>query len=240
MRNHRNTFAGIGLGWALSITAILAIPLIAFDAADRSPFFWHRVLWSAFLATLAWSIGGAFVIRATTRTVDVDRTAGVLPALGLLVMGYAAASFIVMLLFMLLSSGSSPSKAHLVIQVALASATGVICALISLARGSASSGISPPALGIPSPPELASIIEDQEQRFKDVGPESTDLSVELKRLRETVSYSLSRVGSITTSNRYQTFSIKVKLLCGSSGSPRIDEIQSLLREAKSIAAAHKR
>ena len=124
MRIQRNSLLGIGLGWAVTISAILAIPLIAIDAADRSPFFWHRVLWTSFLATMVWSIGGAFILRSTDRDVDTQRTAGVLPSLGLVVVGYAAASFVVMLLFMLVVDSHSPSKAPLVMQVLLAGAAG--------------------------------------------------------------------------------------------------------------------
>ena len=177
---------------------------------------------------------------------------GVLPALGLVVIAYAAASFSVMVFSMFLAEGNTPNTIHLVLQVCLGGTAGILCAFFSLARGAASSGLSPLPPGVSSPPMLASHIEEQEQRFKDMstGTEAVPVAAELRALRETIKYSLFRVGSIGLNDRYQTFSGKVLDLCSalaSIGSLRresigaeVDTIRSLRLEAKTIADDLKR
>lgn len=250
MHMQRNQLLGITLGWAVTIAVILAAPLIAIDVADRSPFFWYRVLWTAFLATMMWASGGALIMGAADRDVDRQQTAGLLPAVGLVVISYAAASFIVMLLFMLVADGNSPSKANLVVQVILAGTAGVFCAFLSLARSSSSSGLATFPPGIPAPTVLATHIEEQEQRCKSMGTDAAQIAAELKQLRETIEYSLSRVGSIASSDNYKGFATKVLDFCADlstadSGSAdgmstRTDLIRALQREAKSIANTLKR
>ena len=250
MHLHRSSLLSISLGWAVTIAIVFAVPLISIDAPDRSQFFWHRVLWSAFLATLVWSSVIVFIMRATNTGLDEKRTGGIFPAVGLVVMAYVVASFISMILFMLFSNGGSPSKTHLVIQVCLAGTAGVLYALLSLARSAASIDAPHQPPGILNPPALATHIEEQEQRFKDIGIEGAPIATELKKLRESINYSLSRVGGIASSGSYHTYSTKVVDLCkclsssvsvtAESMGERIDTIRILRREAKSIADGLKR
>jgi hypothetical protein len=93
-------------------------------------------------------------------------------------------------------------------------------------------------------------IENQEQQFIDMGTSGAPIATELKQLRETVTYSLSRVGRIASRGSYQTFSTKVLDLCGVLSSSDtveeesirkwIDTIRTLQREARSIADGLKR
>lgn len=246
----RNQILGIALGWAATIAVIFAIPLIAIGVADRSPFFWYRILWTAFLATLVWASGGAFAMSATDRAVGRQQTAGLLPAFGLVVISYSGTSFIVMLLLMLIEGSNSPSKANLVLQIVLAGTAGAFCSFLSLARSSSSDGLTTFPPGTPTPEALAMQVEAQEHRCKSMGTDASEVANELKQLRETIKYSLSRVGSIVSSDNYKIFAGKVVDLCtdlsvAESGSAvgtgtRAGVIRALQREAKFIANNLKR
>ncbi|MDB2576434.1 hypothetical protein N9Z54_04435 [Planctomycetota bacterium] len=241
---------GIGLGWAVTISAIFAIAIIATGDVERSRFFWHRLVWTASLATIVWLTGGVFLVRATDRNPDTRRLAGVLPAFGLVVIGYAAASFLFMLLFALGDDGDSPSRIHLVIQVLLASTAGILFAFLASARAAASSGLHLPPTGTPAPLELANQIEVQEQRFRDMGPDASPIATELKRLRESIRYSLPRAGGIAADADYHAFTTEVSDLCMDlsstvSVSTEVESdlsaaLRSLQRRAKSIASAQRR
>ncbi len=173
-----------------------------------------------------------------------------LPALGLVVIVYAAVSFVLMTLFIFLSDGNTTSKVHLVLQVCLAGTAVILCAFLWLARSAASSGLSALPPGLPSPPILAAHIEQQEQRFKDMGTDGVPIAIELKKLRETIRYSLPRIGGIGSNDRYQTFSSKILSLCRTLEAldslnqefieAQINSIRSLQREARFIADSLKK
>lgn len=249
MRPKKNNLLEIGLGWTITIVVIFAIPIVAIDSVDRSSFFWHRVLWTAFLATIVWSIGGAFISRATYQGAEKQRSAGVMPALTLISSGYAVASFVVMMLSVSLADGDSPSKTHLIVQILLASFAAVFYALLLIPRRSASSGLESLPESIPEPSELVTQIEIQEKRLRDMGADASLIVTELKQLREVIKYSLPRVGGIASNAGYHAFTHKVVYMCinlsqlssvsAEASSACMGVIRSLQLEVRSIAGALK-
>jgi len=239
MQSNRHKLLGLGIGWIVSATAIVSIPLIAIEAEDRSIFFTHRIFWSLYLSTIVWFAIGSFFIRSNDKN-HVQKTAGgVLPAFGLVLGSYAAMSFLMMMFFSFLPTGESPNKFHIILQVILICFVGVLCALLSLNRSAASSGFPSTSIKFIAPQKLVSFLDLREQGIKQMGADLMPLTIELKNLRELVKYSISSSGEVLSSDDYLAFSTKIIDLCNSSGMPSLEHVKDLQRDAKFIAASIK-
>lgn len=252
LRHFEALARGVGwlfVGWLASISAIAVIAVIAVESEERSAFFWHRVLWTQFLATLLFAAGLALTYRTSAQRAEAARADGALPALGLVVVGYAACSCVVMLVSMVLSDAEgSPSRSHLVVQICLAVVAVVLCTWLLATGDAVAHELNRWPQAVPAPPQLARQIGIEEDRLKGLGVEWESLVVELKRLRERVSYSLSRRGSLAVTADYVAFTGKVVELCvklaavsnAASIPAMVSQVRALQRDVDSIAQQVKR
>jgi uncharacterized membrane protein YhaH (DUF805 family) len=210
MSYSRRTNWSIALGWAITIVTILAIAVVTNDEANRSSYFWQRVSWTIFLATIVWFAAGNFLRRHDN---DHQSAGGILPVTSLIVSSYATISFILMMLFAILTNDSSPNKIHLILQVFLAGSIGVICALISLVRTGASVGIAALKSHQTLPRILATKVEDAERHLHDKNTNANILLTDLKKLSEVIRYSVHSNEKLLISSSYKNYSHEVEELC---------------------------
>lgn len=187
--------------------------------------------------------------RTSGQRAEAARADGALPALGLVVVGYAVVSFLVMLASMVLSGGEdSPSRGHIVVQICVAVVAVVLCTWLLATGDAVASELKIWPREVPAPPELARRIGVEEDRLKALGVEWESLVVELKRLREGVSYSLSRRGQLVVTPDYVAFTGKVVELCVELAAAsnvvsipaRVSQVRALQRDVSSIVQQAKR
>jgi hypothetical protein len=150
---------------------------------------------------------------------------------------YAATSWCLMLISAFFTFDESPNRFHLVFQVTLAAACGIIFLFQVLSRDNGSVDSSTAHLGVVTPPMLANLVESIEQRVILSG-DNPVLAVNLKRFREFLKYSLSS-GENTLTPEYTLFAGEVIQLCKSSNQPNLDEVSSLHETAKRFSESFK-
>ena len=144
------------LGFAATSTAIIALALMWIDPADRSEYFWRRVIWTEFLAGLVWAYVGGFFSLLVRKNRDVKGLGAILPGLGVTIFFYAVSSFLLMMVVAAFSPGGESWE--LVSQIYKTAGLVVILIFLyfSWAAGVAESEPIPP--GILTPYQLATLL----------------------------------------------------------------------------------
>lgn len=202
-------------GWVITTLAIFAVSTILIAPEHRSPYFWQRILWAIFLAGLVWAFVGGFVSNALLGRKESRGDGGILPAFGVLAVGYAAASLTLMLLQAWSPENELLNRFHLAGQIVLLAAVGIVCVLLNISRTASAHGTEPIPEGVRSPAALSSLIKAEENRLAQSEPRKDleSLPSLLKTLRERIQYSLPHVGEIGVMSEYRVFAESVEKIC---------------------------
>lgn len=253
-KKQSNSLFGISLtafiGFAVTSIAVIAIPLILNDPAKRSEYFWPRIIWAEILVTLIWLYLSGFICLVLPKYRSKKGLGAVLPSFGIVFFIYVVSSFTIMLL-----AAYCPifQTVNIFFQICLAAGLVVIIIFIHFSRVSGITGTEHIVGGISSPKDLILQIKNQENSIAAKSINSpcdssiiATLNNSLKKLRETISYSIPHIGMIGNNERYQIFSKKVNDLCSDctkiTGKIDPDNIQTILQlsirlkeEVKNIA-----
>jgi len=206
------------IGFVVTAAAIIVIPLLIVQAADRTGLFSYRVAWMEFLALLFWGlVGGLFFIFAPA---DKNRRGigGVYPALGIITFIFIAISFIILLIQWLIPSSVFLAAAIIPTQIVLLVIYVILGVILYFALAGARGGARRMPEGVPTPAELDVLLKSEENRLAQ-SQESVSLREALKALREKIHYSLPQAGRIADSSAYAAF---------------VSDIQTLHREVAAL------
>ncbi len=254
MAENRNRSVNLALlvGWLATAMAVAVIPVLLIRQDQRSELFWHRIMWAEFLAALVWGyFGGAlkFIFQGPNTR---PSTGGILPATGFVVIGYAALSFLLMVLDI-----NSASRFHTAAQVGLLAAAIITLVFFGFAHAGAVAGAEAIPDGLASPSELGDSLRFKEEKLWPSGSrtppagESRRLHEALKMLRETLEYSLPHVGRVGRNAEYSQLAGDIQMLCREledlpANSPDsaavtrfVNSTEALRRRVENISAALK-
>ncbi len=202
-------------GYAITAIGIFGIGLLVVPTESRSNLFWPRMLWTEFLALLIWFSLTAFFRNAALGREDKNRVMGILPATQMILVIYAALSFLLMITHSHMQETGLGNRMHLMLQIGLAAVTGILFVFLNITSAAAGHGLEKTfAFGM-SPAELCASIREQEERIHGFPklPSSTQMERSLKSLREKIHYSLPAVGQLGASSAYREFSQEVQAAC---------------------------
>lgn len=221
---------GIGIatliGFLVTATAIIVIPLLVVRAQNRGGLFVVRIVWMEFLAILLWgALGGFFFLFAPA---DKNRRGlgGVYPAFGIITFIYVAISFVFLLIQWLIPTNVFLAAAEIPAQIVLLVAYVILGVILFFALAGARGGTKRMPEEVPTSAELDVMLRTEEERLKQ-SEESVSLREAIKGLREKIHYSLPQAGRIADSSAYAAFTGDVRTL--------YNEISSLdLTKAESV------
>jgi len=197
-------FAGVS-GYFLAALSVLGIALLLVSDHDQP--FWFRLLWTELLVLLIYLPAFSFFKAAGSDDAHGRATIGVLPGAKIVLLIYALISFILMMLNAYHSGEYFSDKIHLAAQIVITFVMGTIFTLMSVSYTTAASGLERTFHPLTSPQELCDRVQAAEDRIKirNLGSEWIPVTQSLKQLRETIEYSLPRVGKIGEKPEYQKF-----------------------------------
>jgi magnesium-transporting ATPase (P-type) len=173
-------------------------------------YLWFRTLWGCFLISLVWLVKGQFVAGVIFGRAK-QQWDGILPALETLTFFYALTSISLMTIFSYLPDHPLLNSIHMPAQIIMATIFSTIILTLYIAYIGAMHGTksSPEATKILY--ELRLLLEVEEDRFlqfsgRDTNEDVLRLHDALKVLREKISHSLPRCGSVTYSSSYAAIS----------------------------------
>lgn len=197
------------LGYLITSCAVLALPVIALPPENRSAYFWYKVAWTELLSLIVWAYIGGFFWSLFPSSRKPRKLAGILPATGLLVVGYAITSFLLVLLC------DWPGRGHWVGQVVLLLVFALLLIFFEFVRIGAALGTEPMPCGVGAPQDLAAMLRYHEDRLWVLPPEVAvrQLSDTIKTLREKLQHSLPDAGLIGQTQEYQEFVRQTEAFC---------------------------
>lgn len=220
MNSPRRSLLATVAGYLVTAVAIIAVPVVFVPETSRSDLFWHRIAWTEFLAFLVWGFFGSFAAFAAGRERTGRGLGGVLPVVGFVVSGYAAASFALMMVAAYWTGGDSWSRIFTVLQILAAASAIVAVVLMYFVRTGAMAGAEPIPKGIKTPTDLSADLNYRRERL-DVISDSNDelrrLQALLRTLAERLTYSLPGAGQVGYSRMYQDLASDVVALCAEVG-----------------------
>ena len=207
------------LGFAATSIAIFALALTLIDPADRSEFFWRRVIWTEFLAGLVWAYIGGFFSLLVRKNRSVKGLGAILPGLGVAIFFYAGSSFLFMMATAFWPGAGSWELVSQIYKI-----TGLIIVVIFLyfAWAAGVAETEPIPAGVLTPNELAILLRRGENAIQvkqgscveaDLRERLDSLRLTLKALREKIEYSIPHAGRIGEDASYVAFSGEIKKLC---------------------------
>lgn len=221
--NGTTTLMGIGIatliGFCATSVAIFIIPQLLIEVAERSDQFWQRVLWTEFLALLIWLYIGGFFSLVSPRYRAVQGLGAILPSIGIVIICYAVISFTIM---MVASYFPQLRPIHYASQIDRFAGLIVIAVFLYFSWRTGIAGAEPIPERILSPKQLIILLQQLEMAItRDVksAVESENVALlvamggSLRKLRETISYSMPHVGALGTNIKYAEFSSKIAHLC---------------------------
>ncbi len=198
-------------GAAAHLAATFAVAMLLVPEPSRSPEFWPRVLWAGFLVLLVWAaLSGFFEVALGSR--DRFGLGGVLPALVLIVVVFAASSLLMLVLTSWLPASELGRRVHWATQIVrLAMLVVMAAGLVASVVGAHAGGAAMPA-GIATPVHLA-------QRLRRAADEldldgRSEVGREARRLGERIEFALPHAGRIGEAQGYHVLGDDVASLLG--------------------------
>lgn len=191
------------------MSAVLAIALLLQDPSQRSEYFWTRLAWIEFLIGLCFLFTNNYFLSIIFGE-NVKEKGGAMPALGSIIYLYSFLSSILVIVTSFLPDNNLISRFHFILQILLIASFAIIYLLINLSLAAALSGSSIPKNVIP-PSQLITKISMLEKRFKNnfSSNENVELIKTIKKLRESIQFSIPNSGKSLNSIEYQSFITKI-------------------------------
>ncbi len=177
------------ISYLIAAAVFLLVPLIIIPAADRSAYYWPRLLWSQFLLFLVWFVSRRALLISTDK-IKKD-SGGFWPFLVMLVSAYALLSFCMMTIHAFLPANDSLDRLHLVMQIILTGSAAIISLIARFATSAGIAKINVPFAGGVSPRELAIALGAEMERLR-IAARNTP-SAEMKALAESLDYLQQRI-----------------------------------------------
>ena len=197
-------FAGAA-GFLLAAIAVLASGLTIVPTEERTQAFWYRLVWTEVLVLLIYLPAFSFFKAADSDQAHGRSTIGVLPGAKIVLIAYALISFFLMMVNVYHHGEYLPNNIHLAVQIVITFLMGTIFTLMSVSYTTAATGLEKTFTPGLSPKELCDQLKGLESHLKAMnsGAEFLPLIQSLKKLRETIQYSIPHVGRIGESTAYQ-------------------------------------
>ena len=241
------------VGFFITAITVVILPLLIIPAEHRSEYFWFKILWVEVLAALAWGYLGGGMQSILYSSTQGNRSAALIPALGITVFFYIGFSLIFLLSSSYSSDNSWLNRYHLALQVFITFLfliTNIGLYTIAIITSKDSKTFSSE---VKTPEQLAVMLQSEETRLSII-PEATKevklLIQSLKSLREKISYSLPTIQIMGNDPQYIDFVGQVNTFIGSvkNCSDELalkknglrEKAESLLRHVDVIAANSKK
>jgi hypothetical protein len=128
------------VGFVATVLAILAVPVVLVPPESRSAYFWLRIVWAEFLATIVWAYLGGFAGAGLSADKGERGQGGMLRAIGVTAVTFAVISGALLIGDACLPDSSPLNRVHLAIQIVLAAGALVVCVFVYFTRVAADSG----------------------------------------------------------------------------------------------------
>lgn len=193
--------------------SILAIALIFQDPTLRSDYFWMRLLWVELMTLICFLFTKDYLIKVIFKE-NLNEEGGAMPPFGLAIYMYALTSVALVIITSFLPENDFLSKFHLILQILLFAGFSIIYVLINFALAGALSGTKSTSGSTP-PSQLVLKISMLEKRIKSDSLLSNDTQLmnAIKKLKETIQYSIPNFGTYLDSVEYQTFALNIESFC---------------------------
>ena len=199
-------FAGAA-GFLLAAIAVLASGLTIVPTEERTQAFWYRLVWTEVLVLLIYLPAFSFFKAADSDQAHGRSTIGVLPGAKIVLIAYALISFFLMMVNVFHHGEYLPNNIHLAAQIIITFVMGTIFTLMSVSYTTAATGLEKTFTTGLSSKELCDQLKGLESHLKAMnsGADFLALIQSLKKLRETIQYSIPDVGRIGKSTAYQQY-----------------------------------
>jgi len=195
-------------GFFITAITVVILPLLVIPAEHRSEYFWFKILWVEVLAALAWGYLGGGIQAVLYSAIQGDRSAAVIPALGITVFSYIGLSLMILLSSSFASDNSWVNRYHLALQIFitflfLITNVGLYTTAVIASRDSKTFSSD-----VKTPEQLAVMLNAEESRLSGIAEVTKDVKVfiqSLKSLREKISYSLPSIQIIGDNPQYLNF-----------------------------------
>jgi hypothetical protein len=194
-------------GYLLAALAVLGIGMVLVPEGDRTQASWYRLLWTEVLILLVYLPVFSFFNAADSDDAHRRATIGVLPGAKIVILFYAFISFSLMMLNAYHNGEYFSDRFHLTAQIIITFVMGTIFTLMSVSYTTAATGLKKTFPLSNSPNELCDQLRGVEGRLKarNLGTDWVPVTQSLKKLRETIQYSLPHVGKIVENPAYREF-----------------------------------
>lgn len=187
----KNTSFILLLSWLVSALAILGVGFVIQPSVYVNQF-WYRVVWVEVLNLLFWWENSGWFTENKEST-----STSFVPTISFFTSVYCIVSFILIVAFYEKEVVSRVDKIHLVMQILLFAAYSLFILRLQLSAHFADKDLSINTSAAISPMELGNQIKYVENDY------SEDISKELKKLREKITYSLQNTNNIRMNNEYK-------------------------------------
>jgi len=204
------------LGLLISVAAVYFIAVIAVPEDSRSDFFWYRLVWTEALLLMIWSSFYLY-FRATVDPLDhLKRMGGIAPTICIVVISYSILSFVSMMLHAFVDETNTGNRFHWIAQIVFLSGAALTVLSLYKAKVGASAGLNADS-NTPSPSVLHDMLATCEASLANKCTDESvlELTRGIKRLRESVKYSLNDSASLADSQEYQALCAGITELCKS-------------------------
>lgn len=240
MRQGKAFKYSIFAGWIITSLAIFFIASLIIPQESRSSYFWLRVIWTEMLCLLFWGSSAFYIIVSAAQKDSVSRFGGIAPTISIVTAIYAIISFSVMVGHSFVPESDGASRWHLIIQIFVFAVAALLVVFLSISRAAATSGLGFDKTKASTPKELHDLIAARESSLH--GSATNELRVGIKKLRESLLYSLNESASLAELPDYQNLCRQIESLCDSiaepmdSGGNQIDRLTSLKDSAYALMA----
>jgi len=216
------------LMYAVIATAIFGIALLLFPE-NRTNTFWFSLGIAELVLTMPF-LTIAYVAYPKDQNIFGHRTPAILMLLSGSVSIYVAATFLLLAFNALVYD---LGRGGLILQILLTACFIVFALSLQVAVAGAEQGTETFENPVDSPAMIASRIQSVEQRLSVLGKHS-DIQASLKSLREDLTYKFPSAGKITSSELYQQFAARVRVLTENFSQPNLNDetLQNLKTEAE--------
>ncbi len=195
-------------GFLITAITVVILPLLVIPAEHRSEYFWFKILWVEVLAALAWGYLGGGIQSILYSSVKGNRSAAVIPALGLTVFSYIGLSLMILISSSFLPDNSWVHRYHVAFQVFITFLFLIINIGLYTSAVIASRDLKTFSPEVKTPQQLAVMLQSEESRLSSIAEVTKDIKVfmqSLKSLREKISYSLPSIQIVGDNPQYLDF-----------------------------------
>jgi len=195
-------------GFFITAITFVILPLLIIPAEHRSEYFWLKILWAEVLAVLAWGYLGGGIQAILYSSIRINKSAAVIPALGITVAFYILVSLIFLIYGSFAFDNSFVNRYQLALQVFITFLfliTNIGLYTVAVIASKDSKTISPEII---TPDRLSVMIQSEENRISmipDITKEMKLFLQALKSLREKILYSLPSIQIIEDDHQYLNF-----------------------------------